>query len=405
MERLLLSMVALPFKGQLGWGESRMRRIEVAIESPFEARTDKSSAFTQLVLPLLLSLLVFGLSAVIGSWRWAWAEAGAEEAAHQTQEGFVSLADGRKLWVTHRPAQPGKPTLVLLNGLTYSVHNWDSMLEFFHQQDPDVGVLRYDMRGQGQSLLNEGWVLQDIDPENQAHDLHQLHQILQIQGPIIHLGLSYGGAIALQFEAMYPGVTQDVILVAPYLKPLEWQDNWIRENMDRLRQLNPLLPWSDRILYKALLSQMVYFVYPMAENEFLESPKHFWDYMALTRNQLRLNGIWRMVNSMIDFEAVKLLPQLKDKKYHLWAPQQDEYVSPEEFLHFWGQMPKDLRASFMRLQGVQHKAQQQIPREFSELLLRVIHQDPQLRKGKEFDFYPGPHSCEAVLMGSKKKGS
>ncbi len=344
--------------------------------------------------------LVMSYLSLVGLWGGpALARVGTGEApaSRQPVQQMVQLTDGRSLWTSYLPAEPGQPTLVLLNGLTYSTENWQVMVDWLLKLKPGVGLLRYDMRGMGQSVQEEGLILQDISPYQQAEDLRELHQFFSIEGPVVHLGLSYGGAIALVFEALYPEITRDVVLVAPYLAPLDWQDNWIRDAMVRVRALNPFLPLDDRALYKMLLAGMVYFVYPQAENDFLETPKHFWDYGAFQRNHLRLNGVWRMVNDMIDFQAIDLVPQLKGQKYHLWAPQEDEYVSPETFFQFWMTLPEAQRASFLHLHGVHHKAQQEIPKDFALQLIRVLDNDPELRQGRELH-WPSESHCQQLLQ-------
>src|SRR5690348_13703829 len=72
-------------------------------------------------------------------------------ASASSYKGFVSIAPNRQLFVDCVQGTPGKPVLVILNGLTYTTKSWDAMMPGLMNQG--FGILRYDARGQGQTLL------------------------------------------------------------------------------------------------------------------------------------------------------------------------------------------------------------------------------------------------------------
>lgn len=105
--------------------------------------------------------------------------------------------------------------LVLINGFTLDTRMWDDQVDPFSQQ---YQVIRYDLRGHGKSALPTA--------ESYAHheDLNALLAFLGIARAHI-LGLSLGGAIAVDFALAYPEATQSLILVdVSGLDGYEWPD-------------------------------------------------------------------------------------------------------------------------------------------------------------------------------------
>ncbi len=85
---------------------------------------------------------------------------------------------------------PGRPWIVLLNGMTQSTAHWKSHIRALGEH---VNVLSYDARGQGQSPIG------DSKPTLRGHaaDLEDLLESLQINDPIL-VGFSHGARVALQ---------------------------------------------------------------------------------------------------------------------------------------------------------------------------------------------------------------
>ncbi|MCX7600473.1 MAG: alpha/beta hydrolase [Meiothermus sp.] len=97
-----------------------------------------------------------------------------------------------------------RPTLVLLNGIFQRTEAWEPLMPFLQ----GFPVLRYDMRGQGQSAVPKG----PYTPELHADDLQTLLKALSIERYHL-LGLSNGGIVAQVFAARQPGGLQKLILL------------------------------------------------------------------------------------------------------------------------------------------------------------------------------------------------
>jgi pimeloyl-ACP methyl ester carboxylesterase len=120
-----------------------------------------------------------------------------------TQTGFAEVNSTR---LYYEIAGSGHP-LVLIHGSTLETRMWDDQFATFAQH---YTVVRYDLRGFGQSALPTG------EPYARHDDLKTLLDDLEIAHAYI-LGLSMGGSIAVDFALAYPQATDALILVGSRL--------------------------------------------------------------------------------------------------------------------------------------------------------------------------------------------
>src|SRR5947209_19676642 len=83
-----------------------------------------------------------------------------------------------------------------INGMLLDRRSWDDQFDVFARQ---YRVLRYDMRGWGESAQEHA-----EPPFSPRQDLLSLLDSLNIQKTFL-LGLSGGGALALDFTLQHPG--------------------------------------------------------------------------------------------------------------------------------------------------------------------------------------------------------
>ncbi|MEN2981974.1 MAG: alpha/beta hydrolase [Thermus sp.] len=102
------------------------------------------------------------------------------------------------------------PGVVLLNGLFQRLESWDPVVPHLS----GYTLLRYDMRGQGESEAPDG----PYTPEVHAEDLLQLLEGLGLENPVL-VGLSNGGVVALTAALQAPGRFRGLVLccTTPYL--------------------------------------------------------------------------------------------------------------------------------------------------------------------------------------------
>jgi len=290
-------------------------------------------------------------------------------------KGFVQIRPDQRLWVEQRKALNGKPTIVFLNGLTWSTREWQPLVEALDLLDSDLGIVLYDMQGMGETLLDKKPVTWDIPFDAQIRDLKSLITKLNLQGPKVLAGLSYGGAGVLDYLALYPDDFDKGIAMSPFLARLPDQDRWIRGMIEYTRQMQPWNTSTDDELYDFYLRQLVFTTYPSAEPVVLENP-------------YKLEAVYRMVKGAKDFKAVDIATKLPKGKLHLMSGEFDPYVSVDWQRSFWADVPEKTRASFIVFRDTSHKLPQERPDFTAAWLLQIVRNNPDLQKGLTFDGDP-----------------
>ncbi|MCB0415055.1 MAG: alpha/beta hydrolase [Bdellovibrionales bacterium] len=301
-------------------------------------------------------------------------------------EDYIALESGIELYVKHWSATNDQPTIVLINGLTYSTHEWDAFIQSLHKINPDIGILTFDMRGMGKTLsrnLLKDFLTPDISsPFHQADDLYMLLEKMNIQTPLHLMGLSYGGGVAQAYMSKY-GRSQGVqssFLVAPLITPVPAQMEWVSKRIKITRALFPFLKISEQDLFAFYFRQLVYSTFPMAEPIVLEHP-------------FKLEGVYRLALAARHFNGHDLVELHPDHSIHFIAPTHDEYITQEEFRAYWEGLPKKKRGSLIYLENVRHKAPEEAPALLANVIFQMItSKDKKYFKGQTFssrDFEKG----------------
>jgi 3-oxoadipate enol-lactonase len=128
------------------------------------------------------------------------------------------------------------PPVVLIHGHTLDLRLWDAQVAPL--VDADYRVVRYDVRGHGQSEAPvTGYTYQ-----NYSLDLRDLLDRLHVDAPAHLVGLSMGGGIALQFALDSPARAASLTLVDSALPGFAYSDEFsgqIEELMTAVRADGP----------------------------------------------------------------------------------------------------------------------------------------------------------------------
>lgn len=128
----------------------------------------------------------------------------------QITTGFAEV-NGTRLY--YESAGTGQP-LVFIHGFTMDTRMWDDQFAHFA---PHYRVVRYDMRGFGQSAVPDGSRYSNVE------DLKALLAHLAIERPIL-IGLSRGGSVALNFALAYPDALLALVVIDTVLDGFNWSE-------------------------------------------------------------------------------------------------------------------------------------------------------------------------------------
>ena len=117
----------------------------------------------------------------------------------QNKSGFASIDNAR---IYYETAGDGMPLVMIHAGVADS-RQWNNEFAFFAQSRR---VLRYDMRGFGKSESVEG----EFSPMG---DLVALLETLKVNEPLVLMGCSMGGGLAMDFALSYPTRARALIMV------------------------------------------------------------------------------------------------------------------------------------------------------------------------------------------------
>jgi pimeloyl-ACP methyl ester carboxylesterase len=118
---------------------------------------------------------------------------------HQSKSGFVNI-NNAKLY--YEVAGAGTPLVMVHAGVADS-RQWNNEFAYFSQRNK---VIRYDMRGYGKS--------EPVDGEfSHMNDLVSLLDTLGVYEPIVVMGCSMGGGLAMDFALNHPSRVKALIMV------------------------------------------------------------------------------------------------------------------------------------------------------------------------------------------------
>jgi pimeloyl-ACP methyl ester carboxylesterase len=120
-------------------------------------------------------------------------------ATAQTKSGFVTV-DGARIY--YEMAGQGTPFVMIHAGVADS-RQWNNAFAFFAG---DYQTVRYDLRSYGKSEPVEGEF-------RHLGDLVSVLDILELQEPLILMGCSMGGGLAMDFALTYPSRVKALIMV------------------------------------------------------------------------------------------------------------------------------------------------------------------------------------------------
>jgi pimeloyl-ACP methyl ester carboxylesterase len=269
---------------------------------------------------------------------------------------FNKVEPSKELYVEYYAPQAGRPTVVLLHGLTYTTAQWSKFIPYLTAKG--YGVVCYDMEGMGKTLLKYAPIRSAIPLTGQIADLDVLLKKMKIQKPYNLLGLSYGGGVAFGYAVQHPKNVGHLILVAPFMKPLKKVEDFIQAQVAATRLMNPFNPYSDQQVEEFYFRQFVYATYPQQEPIVLENP-------------YKLEAVFRMSYGVTTFIPENNTDKLKVPA-HLIVADKDQYFPLAEYENFWSLFPENTKASFTIIKNSEHKIPEAQPAHTAQAIEKIL---------------------------------
>jgi len=277
--------------------------------------------------------------------------------AARTQAGgsYIKLPEG----VTHYELtgpEDGQ-VVVMLHGATIPMYLWDAQVEALTAAG--YRVLRYDMYGRGYSGRPEGNYSQAFFRKQLA----DLLDALKIKQPVDIVGVSMGGALAVDFTASYPDRVKDLVLIAPMINSIANDTNF------KLMRIPVLGEFLTRLIAVKVMSDR-------AAQLMQKSPKAA-EYARQFNDQTQFKG----------FEKASLAAARSDA----WADYTADYEAVGKQGHnvllIWGTADNDItpqmvqamqmtipNVQFKQLDGIGHDPQVEVPGRVNSLILDFLKQ-------------------------------
>ena len=316
-----------------------------------------------------------------------------------SEKGYIEIEPGRFIWIERDIVDPNAPTFILLNGMTYTTESWGRDNRAILKKG--YNTLRYDMWGQGRTLVKNPQPEAPISYLQQVHDLKLLIEQLNLSKNVHLAGLSYGGGIAGALAMYEPEFTEEhinsVVMLVPFTAPIKAQEDRISKEIEFWIRWSPLAfeyfkadeagkqVLKDN-LYNTILRRMVMYEFFWAEPQDIALP-------SIVHVHQRLDSIYQMT---LGLQGLNLADMAKDYRggvpITLIASVMDKFIphyprKTAPLMNFWYNLDVDQRHSLWLFNGTEHKITRQIPETIAETLQFIERSTRDARlipKGMEF---------------------
>lgn len=298
--------------------------------------------------------------------------------ANQIKEGVVQISDQRAVYYQHIDAKPGMPTVVMLNGLIYSIENWKSYIEEFSKLGYGVVLVAYSTQPESLRHVKTTPYFENIKFGPTGYPYHVGLETKDLADDVLavtdHLGLdefhlqtlSYGSIVGSYLANNHSNRLKSITMVTPAVLPA-----------------HRYTPYGEsRHMYYLWLNQTNInpFVIPdhLYDLELYQTLRTVMEFQRRSIDTLGVgfetfvNGVFQMGRSAKYFD-------LKDEARNQWPKTNLILASEEEFLllkdqmHFWRekkQVSKDSRMVFV--QGAPHAIPGTNPSDLSKIYADLL---------------------------------
>ncbi len=171
------------------------------------------------------------------------------------------------------------PSVVLVHGFSVPYYVWDPTFKAL--TEAGFRVLRYDLYGRGYS--DRPQAAYDLDLF--TGQLRDLLSALDVEEPVVLVGLSFGGSVVARYADEYPQQVQGLVLLDPQVAPVSTGD---------------IFPMNLPLVGEYIMSvYMTPYMLPKSQPNDFYRPERFPDWEAKYRDQMGYVGFKRAILSSI----------------------------------------------------------------------------------------------------------
>lgn len=297
--------------------------------------------------------------------------------------GYLKLSNGHELYVNYKEAEPGKPTVVLFNGLSQNTTTWDPVAADLVKAG--FGVVRFDAMGQGNTLAKSG-PYHDLSYENQVADVIGLLDALGIKEKVDLAGLSYGGGIAVALAAEHPERVRKVISLNGFIQAKD--DAIVRETLDSMARVNPYFGFWKNTVYESTVKSFLYWKFLLKRYGPAVDPN-------------LIEATYRLAVGIRDFDAFAAAASLPPNSLHLVVGQADDVVRAADSKRFWNHVPAEARGSLLEIKDGPHTLSEGLPHFIAAWITRILGSDPGISDGDTFYGTPATGEVSATAANGE----
>jgi len=303
---------------------------------------------------------------------------GVTQSAHAYESGSITIADNHKVYYEYQQPKNGKPTLVLLNGLIYSLENWHQYFNLMSDQGFGVLLIAYSTQPESLRLSNgtpyfAKTVYTFQGPKQTGISTQTL--VDEVLNTIDHLGikrfhlmsLSYGSIVGSELAKQQRHRIETLIFAAPAVLASHRYNAWGKSRHEFYKKSGASGDYYyDLEMYQSMFTLVSAGGYHFEGVEFMDF----------------FHGVFQMGRSakyfdLKDYASADLPPT------HLFLASREDGPLLEDQLRFWELMGKNpSRGSLTMFEGGEHALPGIVPKAVAEVTTKILEGD--LKIGTEY---------------------
>jgi pimeloyl-ACP methyl ester carboxylesterase len=285
------------------------------------------------------------------------------------ENGVVNIATNHKVFYKYQPAEYGQPTIVLLNGLIYSLSNWDKYFDLMADQGYGVLLIAYSAQPESLKKLRVSPYFSETEMTVQGpHQIGLTSQDLvdEVMATVDELGLdhfhvlslSFSSVVASELAVQHRDRIDSLMLVAPAVMAAHRYNAW---GQARHAWYEAIRPTGDYFYDAEIYATMSVLVTPV---QYSFEGVNFTDFF---------DGVFHMGGTASKYFDLKDYANADLPPVHLMLSSKEDEGLLEDQRKFWKKMDGNpAKATYTYFEGGEHALVGTSPVEMAELTSQIL---------------------------------